>query len=69
MSKPKDRDEHATNAEAIARAGKEILPKGMGVLVLTYDYGDHGRMGYASTGKREDCIRMLREFLSKFGGN
>lgn len=61
--------DHAVAAAVICRAGKDTLPAGMGCLVLTFDFGDGGRMGYASTGERGDCIRALREFLSNFEGN
>lgn len=63
---------HTTVAGNICRAAKEILPESVGCLVLTFDYGepgDGGRMGYAATGKREQVIALLREFLVKFEGN
>lgn len=57
------------HAAACARGYKEKLPAGIGILVLTFDFGGPGHMGYASTGRREDCIKMLREFLNNFEGN
>lgn len=44
---------------------KEQLPPGCGFTLLLYDYGEGGVLSYISTGKREDCKRMLEEFLSK----
>lgn len=61
---------HTVAAGRLVKAFRETLPPDVGCLVLTFDQdGGPGHMGYASTGKREDCIRLLREFLSNFEGN
>lgn len=64
---------HTMAAARLVRTFRETLPPDVGCLVLTFDYDGTGRetghMGYCSTGKREDCIRLLREFLTNFEGN
>lgn len=54
---------HTLAAARIVRVLRGTLPADVGCLVLTFDYGGPGHMGYASTGSREDCIELLREFL------
>jgi|WetSurMetagenome_2_1015567.scaffolds.fasta_scaffold56821_3 hypothetical protein len=61
--------DYALAAAVICSAGKDTLPDGVGCLVLTFDFGNGGRMGYASMGSRDDCIQALREFLSNFEDN
>jgi len=62
---------HTLTAARLVRVFRETLPPDVdvGCLVLTFDYFDGGHMGYASTGERADCIRLIREFLSNFEGN
>lgn len=60
---------HTVAAGALARELRKTLPPDVGFLVVTFDYGGPGHMGYAATGDRADCIRLLREFLAKFEGN
>lgn len=57
---------HTLAAARLVRAFRETLPSDVGCLVLTFDYSNHGHMGYASTGQRDDCIRLVREFLANF---
>ena len=60
---------HTLAAARLLREFRQTLPEDVGCLVLTFDYSNHGHMGYASTGKRDDCIRLVREFLANFEGN
>ena len=61
---------HTAAAGRLLRLFKETLPSDVGCLVLTFDqHGGPGHMGYASTGAREDCIKLLHEFLANFEGN
>jgi hypothetical protein len=61
---------HTLAAARVVREVKATLPSDVGCLVLTFDYGPGpGHMGYASTGERDDCIRLLREFLRNFQGS
>jgi hypothetical protein len=60
---------HTLAAARLVRVFRETLPPGVGCLVLTFDYTNHGHMGYASTGQRDDCIRLVREFLANFEGS
>ncbi len=56
-------------AAATAAAFKETHPPTMGCIVITFDFGNQGWMGYAATGKRDQCLQVLREFLQNFEGN
>lgn len=60
---------HTLAAARIVREVKATLPADVGCLVLTFDYSGPGHMGYCSTGNRDDCIRLVREFLANFEGN
>jgi hypothetical protein len=60
---------HTLAAARLVRVFRETLPPDVGCLVITFDYGGPGHMGYASTGEREDCVRLVREFLTNFAGN
>ena len=60
---------HTMAAARLVRAFRETLPPDVGCLVLTFDYGETGHMGYCSTGNRKDCIRLVREFLINFEGS
>lgn len=60
---------HTLAAARIVREIKATLPPDVGCLVLTFDYGGPGHMGYCSTGNRDDCIKLVREFLGNFEGS
>jgi len=60
---------HTEAAGRLAREFRATLPSDVGFLVITFDYGSPGHMGYCSTGRREDCIRLVREFLANFEGS
>ena len=61
---------HTVAAGRLVKAFRATLPADVACLVLTFDeHGGPGHIGYASTGNREDCIRLLREFLNNFEGN
>jgi len=36
------------------------LPTGTGFTLLLYDFGSDGNLAYVSSGKREDCLKMMR---------
>lgn len=46
----------------------ENLPSGHGITLLIFNYGNHGRMNYMSTAKREDMIASMKEFIAKNEG-
>lgn len=56
-------------AKNLARELKSKLPIGWGFTIVLYNYGGDGFMTYLSTGKREDCIKMLEELLTKIKTN
>lgn len=63
---------HTKMAAEVAREMRAKLPPEVGFLVITFDYGNtnsDSRMGYVSTGKREDCIKLVHEFLRNFESN
>ena len=53
-----------------ARLVNEQLPDGHGFVVLTFPFDGQGdnRLRYASSAKREDVVKMLKEFLFSIGG-
>lgn len=54
--------------QKIASAINEMLPQDWGFFVLAFPFGDaQGRSNYASNGKREDIIRLMKEFLVRQG--
>lgn len=46
----------------VAHSVKELLPEGMGFIVLAFDFGALGTMNYVSNAHREDATRALKEF-------
>lgn len=44
---------------------KKMMPKGMGMTIFMFDYGENGNMFYISSAKREDMIASIKEFLQK----
>ena len=61
---------HTMAAARLVSEFRKTLPSDVGCLVLTFDYGGSpGHMGYCSTGNRDDCIRLVREFLTNFEGS
>jgi hypothetical protein len=54
-----------TETAKVARKLTEMLPPGQGFVLLTFDFGPQGNLAYCSNGNRDDCIRMLREWLGR----
>ena len=49
-----------------ARAVAATLPPGTGFIVLAFDLDtDKGRLEYISNGRREDCVKAMKEFIQK----
>lgn len=44
--------------------GEQMKP-GVGFCLVLFNFGAEGSMAYASTGRREDTVSMLRELLDK----
>jgi hypothetical protein len=43
---------------------KSKLPDNHGFILLTFPFGgEPGRLTYAATGERKDCINAMKEFL------
>ena len=49
----------------IAHGIKRSLPPSEGFLLICFDFGQNGHMAYASNGRREDVLKLLREFLGR----
>lgn len=63
-----DRDEQAKNKmQKIAKEISRELPRGMGFVLLTFDFGDSlsRRLNYVSNGNREDIVKVMKEWISK----
>lgn len=50
-------------AEFIKSTGR--LPKGMGFVLLMFDFGDKGNMFYISDAQRDDVLKSMQEFIDK----
>lgn len=48
-----------------ARFLAEQMKSGVGFCLVLFNFGATGSMAYASTGRREDTVSMLRELLDK----
>jgi hypothetical protein len=46
---------------------KNVLPKEFGFNLMIFDYGNEGSMFYISSAKREDMLKVMREFIKKQG--
>lgn len=44
---------------------KKLVPKDLGVTILIFDYGEGGRLSYASSAMREDMLNTMKEFIKK----
>lgn len=47
------------------RALKEMCPPGFGYALWMFDYGASGSLVYLSSAKREDMIKLVKEWLAK----
>lgn len=42
---------------------RKIFPKRTGILVMTFDFGPGGGVGYICNGQRSDMINLLEEWI------
>ncbi len=49
----------------IGKMISSALPKGWGFSLMIFNYGDKGNMFYISSGKREDMIEAMKEFIER----
>jgi len=42
-----------------------LVPPGLGITLLVFDYGADGTMAYGSTAPRKDMVRALMEFWAR----
>lgn len=45
-------------------AVRPILPPHTGILIIAFDFGEGGGLGYISNGDRAGCIKMLEEWIA-----
>lgn len=45
-----------------------VSDRPMGFILLAFDIGDSGTTSYISNCDREDCVKLMREFVEKQGG-
>lgn len=43
---------------------KAEMPEGIGFALFMFDFGEKGNIAYASSAKREDMIKGVREWLA-----
>jgi len=53
----------------IGRILKKIMPEGYGFALHIANYSEGGGIFYVSSIKRDDYIKLLREFIQKFEEN
>lgn len=64
------RDPNITDKQYIRHAAEALsphLPDNHGFILLTFSFGEKGRLNYASNAVRADAIAALKEFLLKAG--
>ena len=49
----------------LGRTVGDILPEGVGFVMVLFDFGAKGSMAYMGNGNREDVIKMLGELRDK----
>jgi hypothetical protein len=61
-----------TTEEELVRVSRELgvlldkqMPKGVGFMLMVFDFGQKGNLAYISNGVREDVVRVLQEFIAK----
>lgn len=69
MNQPPEDGKDAFTRDAmqkIARLIDEELPDGWGFFLMAYPFGEaKGRMNYVANGKRDDVIKLMKEFIEK----
>jgi hypothetical protein len=64
------RDEQAeAMLNEIGKMLRDACPKGYGFSLLIFSFGAGGNMFYTSNAQREDMIRAMQEFITKFREN
>jgi hypothetical protein len=53
------------SARNLGRTIADVLPKGVGFVLVLFDYARGGNMTYLSTGERPSTIAMLKELVTK----
>jgi hypothetical protein len=46
------------------KAVEKVMPPHTGILIITFDFGQGGGLGYISNGDRAGCIKMLEEWIA-----
>jgi hypothetical protein len=55
-----------THLQKIAHSVNEQLPEGWGFILMAFPYDEpNGRLNYVASCKREDGIKVVREWLKK----
>lgn len=70
-NKPEDGKDAWTRdqMQKIARLVDEELPQGWGFFVMAFPFGESkGRMNYVANARREDIVKVMKEFLEKQEG-
>lgn len=56
--------ENAVRLRRMADAVRPMCMEGHGFIIMTFDFGKGGEIGYVSNGRRPDVIKTLEEFLA-----
>jgi hypothetical protein len=46
-------------------AARRELPPGTGVILFAFDFGAGGGLVYIANAERDDCIRLLKEWIAR----
>jgi hypothetical protein len=58
-------DQSARNElQGIARYVRDRLPEKWGFVILAFPFGALGRLNYVANARREDIVRVMREFIT-----
>lgn len=74
MTDPIEDPRYDVRNEIIEQLLKELgttlatrMPEGWGFTLMLYSYGPGGDLFYISSARRDDMIRVMREFMAKQG--
>ncbi len=57
------REDLESTCRGYADAFQDVVPPGVGFAIFLFDFGEKGNTAYVSTAKREDMVRLLKEWL------
>ena len=62
-----NREDLEKTCRGYADAFQDVVPEGVGFAIFLFDFGEAGNTAYVSTAKREDMVKLLKEWLAMQG--